>query len=119
MIFDEFHLRNLDADLALALTLNGRELFRDDAPLKVLLMSATLEGERLSRLLDYAPIVSSEGRMYPVSTIWSSRSSPVSTSNPGPSVRALMLSTSRQAACLYSCQGRLRSVVFKQGWKTL
>ena len=71
VIFDEFHLRNLDADLALALTLNGRELFRDDAPLKVLLMSATLEGERLSRLLDYAPIVSSEGRMYPVSTIWS------------------------------------------------
>ena len=38
VIFDEFHLRNLDADLALALTLNGRELFRDDAPLKVLLM---------------------------------------------------------------------------------
>lgn len=71
VIFDEFHLRNLDADLALALTLNGRELFRDDAPLKVLLMSATLEGERLSRLLDDAPIVSSEGRMYPVSTIWS------------------------------------------------
>ena len=71
VIFDEFHLRNLDADLALALTLNGRELFRDDAPLKVLLMSATLEGERLSRLLDDAPIVTSEGRMYPVTTLWS------------------------------------------------
>ena len=70
VIFDEFHLRNLDADLALALTLNGRELFREESPLKVLLMSATLEGERLSRLLDDAPIVSSEGRMYPVSTIW-------------------------------------------------
>lgn len=70
VIFDEFHLRNLDADLALALTLNGRELFRDDAPLKVLLMSATLEGERLSRLLDDAPIVTSEGRMFPVTTIW-------------------------------------------------
>ncbi|MHC6223865.1 ATP-dependent helicase HrpB [Pseudomonas sp. X10] len=70
VIFDEFHLRNLDADLALALTLNGRELFRDDVPLKVLLMSATLEGERLSRLLDEAPIVTSEGRMYPVTTVW-------------------------------------------------
>lgn len=70
VIFDEFHLRNLDADLALALTLNGRELFREDAPLKVLLMSATIEGERLSRLLDDAPIVTSEGRMYPVTTIW-------------------------------------------------
>ncbi|MBD1588959.1 ATP-dependent helicase HrpB [Pseudomonas typographi] len=70
VIFDEFHLRNLEADLALALTLNGRGLFREDQPLKVLLMSATLEGERLSRLLDDAPIVTSEGRMYPVATIW-------------------------------------------------
>ena len=76
VIFDEFHLRNLDADLALALTLNGRELFRDEAPLKVLLMSATLEGERLSRLLDDAPIVTSEGRMYPVTTIWSKPQQP-------------------------------------------
>ena len=70
VIFDEFHLRNLDADLALALTLNGREMLREDLSLKVLLMSATLEGERLSRLLDDAPIVTSEGRMYPVTTIW-------------------------------------------------
>ncbi|WP_028695061.1 ATP-dependent helicase HrpB [Pseudomonas cremoricolorata] len=70
VIFDEFHLRNLDADLALALTLNGRAMLRDDAPLKVLLMSATLEGERLSRLLDDAPVVTSEGRMFPVTTIW-------------------------------------------------
>jgi len=70
VIFDEFHLRNLDADLALALTLNGREMLRDDVPLKVLLMSATLEGERLSQLLDNAPIITSEGRMYPVTTIW-------------------------------------------------
>jgi ATP-dependent helicase HrpB len=72
VIFDEFHLRNLDADLALALTLNGRDLFRDDTPLKVLLMSATLEGERLSRMLDDAPIVTSEGRMFPVTTVWGS-----------------------------------------------
>lgn len=70
VIFDEFHLRNLDADLALALTLNGRELLRDDQPLKVLLMSATLEGERLSRLLDDAPIVTSAGRMHPVEVRW-------------------------------------------------
>ncbi|PRW84822.1 ATP-dependent helicase HrpB [Pseudomonas simiae] len=70
VIFDEFHLRNLDADLALALTLNGREMLRNDVPLKVLLMSATLEGERLSRMLDDAPIITSEGRMFQVSTIW-------------------------------------------------
>ncbi|MBO2922447.1 ATP-dependent helicase HrpB [Pseudomonas asiatica] len=70
VIFDEFHERSLDADLALALSLNGRELLRDDPPLKVLLMSATLEGERLSRLLNDAPVVSSEGRMYPVDIRW-------------------------------------------------
>ncbi|WP_032703312.1 ATP-dependent helicase HrpB [Pseudomonas syringae] len=70
IIFDEFHLRNLDADLALALALNGRELFREDLPLKVLVMSATLDGERISALLNGAPIVSSEGRMYPVDVVW-------------------------------------------------
>jgi ATP-dependent helicase HrpB len=70
LIFDEFHERSLDADLALALSLNGRALFRDEQPLKILLMSATLEGERLSSLLDDAPVVSSEGRMFPVSMQW-------------------------------------------------
>ncbi|UVE18412.1 ATP-dependent helicase HrpB [Pseudomonas sp. LS44] len=70
VIFDEFHERSLDADLALALCLNGRELLRDEPPLKVLLMSATLEGERLSALLDAAPVLRSEGRMFPVETQW-------------------------------------------------
>ncbi|VVQ36023.1 hypothetical protein PS943_04616 [Pseudomonas fluorescens] len=70
LIFDEFHERSLDADLALALSLNGRELFRDNQPLKILLMSATLEGERLAGLLDDAPILRSEGRMYPVAMRW-------------------------------------------------
>ncbi|MBD9443535.1 ATP-dependent helicase HrpB [Pseudomonas sp. PDM04] len=70
LIFDEFHERSLDADLALALSLNGRELFRDEQPLKILLMSATLEGERLAGLLDDAPILRSEGRMYPVAMRW-------------------------------------------------
>ncbi|NIE75652.1 ATP-dependent helicase HrpB [Pantoea sp. Ap-967] len=70
LIFDEYHERSLDADLALALSLNGRELLRDEPPLKILLMSATLEGERLSRLLGDAPVVSSEGRMHPVDIRW-------------------------------------------------
>ena len=54
----------------MALSLNGRELFRDEQPLKILLMSATLEGERLSGILDDAPILRSEGRMYPVAMRW-------------------------------------------------
>ena len=70
LIFDEYHERSLDADLALALSLNGRELFRDEQPLKILLMSATLEGERLAGLLGDAPILRSEGRMYPVAMRW-------------------------------------------------
>ncbi len=69
VIFDEFHERSLDADLALALTLNGRELLRDE-PLKVLVMSATLDGARLAALLDDAPVVRSEGRMHPVAIRW-------------------------------------------------
>ncbi|PMY39433.1 ATP-dependent helicase HrpB [Pseudomonas sp. GW456-L14] len=70
LIFDEFHERSLDADLALALSLNGRDLFRDEQPLQILLMSATLEGERLAGLLDNAPILRSEGRMFPVDVRW-------------------------------------------------
>ncbi|WP_097305233.1 ATP-dependent helicase HrpB [Pseudomonas chlororaphis] len=70
LIFDEFHERSLDADLALALSLNGRDLFRDEQPLKILLMSATLEGERLAGMLDDAPILRSEGRMFPVDVRW-------------------------------------------------
>jgi ATP-dependent helicase HrpB len=70
VIFDEFHLRSLDSDLALAMCLNGRELFRDEQPLKLLVMSATLEGARISSLLGDAPVVTSEGRMFPVDTEW-------------------------------------------------
>ena len=74
VIFDEYHERNLDADLALALCLNGRAMFRaadsGEPPLKVLLMSATLQGERLAALLDDAPVLRSEGRMFPVEQRW-------------------------------------------------
>ena len=68
LIFDEFHERSLDADLGLALALEGRRLFGElrDTPLKILLMSATLNGEALCAFLDDAPLLSSEGRQYPV-----------------------------------------------------
>lgn len=68
LIFDEFHERSLNADLGLALTLEGRRLFGDlrDAPLKILLMSATLNGAALCDYLDNAPLLRSEGRQYPV-----------------------------------------------------
>ena len=68
LIFDEFHERSLDADLGLSLALYGREVFGDlrQAPLKILVMSATLDGDKVSSLLDSAPLISSEGKTYPV-----------------------------------------------------
>jgi len=70
VIFDEFHERSLESDLALSLCLQGRTLFRDDDnPLKILVMSATLDGEAIAKMLGNAPIIQSEGRTYPVDII--------------------------------------------------
>jgi ATP-dependent helicase HrpB len=66
VIFDEFHERSLDADLALALTLETRDVLRPD--LRLLVMSATLDGTRVARLLGDAPIITSQGRAFPVET---------------------------------------------------
>lgn len=64
VIFDEFHERSLSADLALALCLDSQQGLRPD--LRLLVMSATLDGAAVARLLGDAPIVTSEGRAYPV-----------------------------------------------------
>jgi ATP-dependent helicase HrpB len=66
LIFDEFHERSLDSDLGLALALQGRELFRESKPLKILAMSATLDGSAVATLLGDAPVISSQGKQYPV-----------------------------------------------------
>jgi ATP-dependent helicase HrpB len=66
VIFDEFHERSIHADLGLALTLQTRALLRED--LRILVMSATLDGGPVAALLGGAPIVTSEGRSYPVDT---------------------------------------------------
>jgi ATP-dependent helicase HrpB len=64
VIFDEFHERSLDADLALALTLDARANLRPD--LRVLVMSATLDTQRVAQALGGAPVVESGGQLYPV-----------------------------------------------------
>lgn len=64
IIFDEFHERSLNADLALALCYQVQQVLRND--LRILIMSATLDGAKLSSLLNNAPILTSEGRQYPV-----------------------------------------------------
>ncbi len=67
VIFDEFHERSLDADLGLALALDARAGLRDD--LRLLVMSATLDGARVAALLGAAtPVIESLGRAYPVET---------------------------------------------------
>ena len=71
VIFDEFHERNLHADTGLALTLQSRALLRPE--LRVLVMSATLEGERVAELLGDAPIVTCSGRAFPVQTYYLDR----------------------------------------------
>lgn len=91
IIFDEFHERSLDADTGLALALQGRELLREGPPLKLLLMSATLDGEALSELLDGAPVLRSEGRAHPVELIYSD---PSRTDRP---IEARVVSRIRQA----------------------
>ncbi len=64
VIFDEFHERSLDADFGLALALDVRSALRDD--LRILVMSATLDVERVAVLLDRPPVIESQGRSFPV-----------------------------------------------------
>ena len=71
VIFDEFHERSLESDLALSLCLKGRSLFRDtENPLKILVMSATLDSEAIAELLGNAPVIQSHGKAYPVDIIY-------------------------------------------------
>lgn len=79
VIFDEFHERHLDADLGLALCLKVRQWFRNPeesaCPLNLLVMSATLDNDRVAEILggtgQPAPVVESEGRQFPVSLYYS------------------------------------------------
>lgn len=71
VLFDEFHERSLDADFGLALALDAQAGLRED--LRILVMSATLDGARVARLLGDAPVIESEGRAYPIETRYRSR----------------------------------------------
>ncbi|MEG3641115.1 ATP-dependent helicase HrpB [Magnetococcus sp. PR-3] len=73
ILFDEFHERSLQGDLGLALTLDLQQL-RDD--LRVLVMSATLETQKLATLLGEAPIIEAHGRSYPVEIRYRAQEAP-------------------------------------------
>ncbi|MEO1639699.1 MAG: ATP-dependent helicase HrpB [Pseudomonadota bacterium] len=74
VIFDEFHERSLNADLGLALTWEVRQALRPD--LLLLVMSATLDAAPVAEMLDDAPIITSEGRSYPITTHYLPRATP-------------------------------------------
>ena len=77
VIFDEFHERSLNADLGLALAWELRSALRED--LILLVMSATLDAEPVAKLMDNAPVITSEGRAFPVETYWLDRPKPKGT----------------------------------------
>ena len=82
VIFDEFHERSLEADLALALALDSRRGLRED--LRLLVMSATLDAQPIARLLGAAPVIETAGRAHPVSI----RHQGAGSGAPGPSTVA-------------------------------
>lgn len=71
VLFDEFHERSLDADFGLALALDVQGALRPD--LKILVMSATLDGARVAGVLNNAPVITSEGRSFPIEIRYSER----------------------------------------------
>jgi ATP-dependent helicase HrpB len=75
VLFDEFHERSLDADLGLVLALDVQRGLRED--LKLLVMSATLDGARVAGLLGEAPVIEAQGRAFPVATRYLGRDSRV------------------------------------------
>ena len=66
VIFDEFHERSIHTDLGLALALDARTILRDD--LKIIIMSATLDPEKISPLFENPQVLTCEGRMFEVKT---------------------------------------------------
>ncbi len=94
VLFDEFHERSLDADFGLALALDARAYLRPD--LRLLAMSATLDGARVARLLgEDAPLIEAQARMFPVETIYLGR-------DPRERIEAALLRAVRKALAAQS-----------------
>ncbi|WP_135449223.1 ATP-dependent helicase HrpB [Tabrizicola caldifontis] len=104
VIFDEFHERSLNADLGLALCLEVRGALRED--LKLLVMSATLDAAPVAALMGGAPVVTSEGRAFPVDTRWLPRP-------PDPSMRLEAVVADAVKAALAETEGGM--LVFLPG----
>jgi ATP-dependent helicase HrpB len=117
LIFDEFHERSLNADLGLALALRTQELLRDD--LRLLVMSATLDGAAVAAMLGDAPIVTSEGSVHPVETRYAPPPAPRSPQRPrrqridagaAAAVAAMLPSTTGDVLVFLPGAGEIRGV---------
>jgi ATP-dependent helicase HrpB len=93
VLFDEFHERSLDADLGLALARDAQQGLRED--LRLLVMSATIDGARIASALGAAPVVGSEGKAFPVETRYVGRDAarPIADEVAETALRALRAST--------------------------
>ena len=68
VLFDEAHERHLDSDLGLALAIESQSVLRED--LRLVVMSATIDGSRFAALLDHCPVIESEGKAHPLAIRW-------------------------------------------------
>ncbi len=93
VLFDEFHERSLDADLGLALARDAQQGLRED--LRLLVMSATIDGARIAKTLGDAPVIASEGRAFEVETRYLGRDSakPIEPQVANAALRALRAET--------------------------
>ncbi|SLN39645.1 ATP-dependent RNA helicase HrpB [Pseudoruegeria aquimaris] len=111
VIFDEFHERSLNADLGLALCWEIRGALRED--LGLLVMSATLDAEPVARLLDDAPIITSDGRSHPVETRWLEKPLPPKARYPeavAGLIRKAVAETEGGILCFLPGEGEIRRV---------
>ena len=110
VLFDEFHERSLDADFGLALALDVQGALRPD--LKILVMSATLDGARVAELLDNAPVVESEGRSFPVEIRYQERKTDERIEDAmARTIRAVLADEQGSLLCFLPGQGEIERTV--------
>ena len=106
VLFDEFHERSLDADLGLALARDVQQGLRED--LRLVVMSATIDGARVAKLFGDAAVITAEGRAFPVETRYVGRDARPDRAADGGCDRAAPCARTR-ARCWRSCPARPKS----------
>ena len=112
VIFDEFHERSLNADLGLALAREVQAALRSD--LRIIVMSATLDGAAVSKLLGNAPVIRAEGRVFPVATKFLDKPAPDDVAEAvAVAVRRALVDTQGDILAFLPGEGEIRRAVAK------